>query len=73
MPLRWERVVNIEMLLYYTPYIVSVIWEKNREHNNLSIHNNCTLRSPEIFAPARMPVAAGKKTEKTPKKFWPGS
>ena len=27
-----------------------------------------TLRSPEMLAPARIPVAAGKNTAKTPKK-----
>lgn len=33
---------------------------------------NCTSRSPEMFAPARIPVAAGKniaKTEKKPSPF----
>ena len=29
------------------------------------------MRSPEILAPARMPVAAGKNIEKTLKKFCP--
>lgn len=28
-----------------------------------------TLRSPEILAPARMPVAEGKKMENIPKKL----
>ncbi len=28
-----------------------------------------TLRSPEMFAPARMPVAEGKKIENMPKKL----
>jgi hypothetical protein len=32
---------------------------------------NLTLRSPEIFAPAKIPVAAGKKTANTEKKLSP--
>lgn len=32
------------------------------------MYKKITLRSPEIFAPARIPVAAGKKTANTEKK-----
>lgn len=31
--------------------------------------NICTFRSPEILAPARIPVADGKKIENMPKKL----
>lgn len=30
-----------------------------------------TFKSPEILAPARIPVAAGKNIENTEKKSWP--
>ena len=54
-----------------------------KEYNNNNNNNNtttcrysrmpklcvCTLRSPEMLAPARIPVAAGKKTAKTVKKL----
>ena len=33
--------------------------------------SECTWRSPEMFAPARIPVAAGKNMEKTEKKPFP--
>lgn len=35
--------------------------------NDFSKSEHCTLRSPEIFAPARMPVADGKNIENIPK------
>ena len=34
-----------------------------------SVESQCTLRSPDMLAPARIPVAAGKNTANTMKKF----
>lgn len=35
----------------------------------MALNQNVTLRSPEMLAPARIPVAAGKKMANTEKKF----
>lgn len=43
-------------------------WNKKMNQSKIIL----TFRSPEMFAPARMPVADGKKMENMPKKLPPG-
>lgn len=63
------RTINRKLLEAWFPTNKYAFWNALLEETLLWLGTQLAFRSPEILAPARMPVAEGKKMENMPKKL----